>query len=545
MDDLSSIIHEYLVGLGFKIDRNSFKEGKKAIESIEHGITKFAGSAISDFALAGAALGTFTVGAVVGISKFISSLGEAQIEYEKLSRQLWTTQDNAMAFSTAMKAMGTSLQDLYLSPTLMQQFQELKKQAFEMQTPAEYKNQMKEVQSITFQFKRMKLEATYALQWIGYYFIKYMSGPVENVKKTLQNINDIITKNMPHWTKPIAETMSWFAEFGIATVHAIKEVIHVFSEIGQAIPRNVKLIGASLSGLALIVESGPIGIITALIASAILMLDDLYTYLHGGKSAFDPFWKKLIGWIQTAKHELHTFLSDLKNNGTLQNFADAAKNVFDIIKTAIRDLKKWVAALILELQQNHVFSEMLANVEQLLSAISRFEKVVTSIIDKLLQMKGTQNVLKDIGNIISGTIVGAFQALNDTIKSITDGINGIVDLFQGNFGGAFHSFEKESRDFLNEFTDLINGVIKGIDKIPGIKIPLLPHLNTSNDNGSHLPAAHMPSYYYPSSNSHSNHTSVQLHQTNNIYGSDAKATADAAHQNMKGFFIRNIQGTVK
>ncbi|WP_206923128.1 hypothetical protein, partial [Alicyclobacillus suci] len=90
---------------------------------------------------------------------------------------------------------------LYLSPTLMQQYNELHSVALEMQTPGDYTQQIKQIQDIQLQLKQMRLEAYYALQWIGYYFIKYMQGPISNVQNVLQSINDVIVKNMPTWTK--------------------------------------------------------------------------------------------------------------------------------------------------------------------------------------------------------------------------------------------------------------------------------------------------------------------------------------------------------
>ncbi|WP_206923154.1 hypothetical protein, partial [Alicyclobacillus suci] len=70
-------------------------------------------------------------------AKFLGGLGDQEIQMEMLSRQLWTTQQQAQAFNATLKAMGTNLQSLYLSPTLMQQYNELHSVALEMQTPGD------------------------------------------------------------------------------------------------------------------------------------------------------------------------------------------------------------------------------------------------------------------------------------------------------------------------------------------------------------------------------------------------------------------------
>ncbi|UUZ93231.1 hypothetical protein LJK87_17375 [Paenibacillus sp. P25] len=118
------VIKEYLVSLGFKVDDQAVKKANKTIGDIGKNISKFADVSVADFAMAGAAVIGFVEAAVVGIAKFVDNIGNAEIGVEKLARQLWTSEQQARSFQAALSATGASLEDLYLSPTLMKQFTE-------------------------------------------------------------------------------------------------------------------------------------------------------------------------------------------------------------------------------------------------------------------------------------------------------------------------------------------------------------------------------------------------------------------------------------
>ena len=549
-------IKSYLVSLGFSVDKQSYNMATKAMDEAGHTVEKFAGGAVSKFAIAGAAVSSFAITAVLGIAKFLDELGKASIQNEMLARQMWTTEQNAMAFNSTLKAMGVSLQDLYLSPTLMSQFQELRKEANNLQAPADYKNEIQLIQSISFEFKRMKLEATYALQWIGYYFIKYMSGPILQIKLTLSEINDIVIKTMPHWTKVVAQVMVWFAQFGITTVRAIKDVIRIFDSIGDKIPKNMKLIGAAIAALGLVIDTGPIGIIIAILTAAILLLDDFYAYLDGKQSVFGSFWAKLKGtfgtiqgWIDKVKAGIASFMDDLNKNGTLDNFQQTFKNTFDIIKKIMDGAKVWAQDLFTELNKTGVLTDLKDSFEKVLGSASNLDKTVSALIDKLLGLKQTKKDLGDIGDLLNGVIIVALKTINGILESMS----AYFDTLSALLGGKLPEYTKKSGENasnrlqasgqnqdkgvwgnlwqgLNEmFTDSFTGQTTFRDRlIQGFSRILTP-----------------ASYQYPQSSTQHNSTSVNLNQTNNIYGSDPKATADAAQNNMDSMYMRNMRGLIR
>lgn len=530
-------IKSYLVSLGFAVDNNSYNQATKAIDKAGESVAKFAGSAVTRFAVASAAVTSFVATAVVGLSKFISGLGEAQIKNEMLARQMWISEDNAMTFSSTLKALKANLNDLYLSPTLAAQFQALRKEADSLRPPDEYKNQMKLVQSVTFEFKRMRLEATYALQWIGYYFVKYMQGPIINIKVALAEINNIIIKTMPHWTKVVAQVMSWFAQMGITTVRAIKDIARVFDDIGKSIPHNLKLIGGAVAALGLIIETGPLGIMIAIFTAAILLLNDFYTYLDGGESAFGPFWKKLVdiyekfkGFLPTieefkkkltdvfntaqdifdgAKKKVIDFYTTLKDNGSLNSLKEAFTNISDIVSSLFETATGWIKQMFSEMEKQGALTDLWNNLKGVVSAVFDLIDAVTGAIKKFLDLDGTKSILKDIGDILSSVVVWALKSVNDLLRELISGLNVISKLFKGDFKGALKSFS---------------------DMLTGKNLPSSSPMN--------------PSYIYPSSNVNNNQksSSVNMNPTFNIFGSDPKTTADAAQNNMDSMYMRSMRG---
>lgn len=528
-----SIIKSYLVSLGFQVDKSSYDSATHAIDSVSKGLSSFAGDTVKQFGLATVAVTSFVATSVAGIAKFVSGLGNAQIQYEMLAHQMWTTQQNAEAFSTTLKAMGRSLNDLYLSPTLMQQFMSLNKQAFEMMPPAEYQQQMQFIQNISFQFTRMKLEGTYALQWIGYYFIKYMSGPINNIYQTLSHVNDIIIKTMPYWTKVVAEVMSWFAQFGITTVQAIKDIARIFNDIGQSIPNNIKLIGLAILGLAAIASTGPIGWITSAIIALGLAVNDFYTYIHGGQSEFGQFWQKLIdiynilkdsGAIDAFKNgfkiafkDISSFINDaikgienfyqtLDKNGTAANFKKTLQNEFEIIHTLTKDAADWFKSMYDAINKSGVLKDLSKDTAGLVNAISNVTQAITGLINSILGLKGTQSVIKAVGDWFTSYILHTLQGIDLLIKSLTSELNAMADLFTGKWGDAWKNFK-------------------------GIFTNLMP----SNQ-----------SYIYPnsSSNNTNNSSNVKVSVNQNIYGSsDPTATGNAATNNLTTI-MRNTKGVI-
>jgi len=314
-------IKEFLVSLGFSVDNASLNAARRAMSEAESSVSSFANSSLTNFAKAGAAVTSFVVVANIALAKFMSSLAQADLQNEMFARRMWMNADAAKAFTSSIDALGVSLQDLYLSPELLQRYLSLNGQARGMAVPAdEYKKQMQGVRDITFEFQRLKLEGTYALQWIGYYLTKYLAGPLGDLKNWLGNINETIQKKMPEWTAKVAMVVSWVGKLGVA-MWRIKDALLAVAAI---------LAGRKILSML----TSPIGALIFGMMALLLLVDDFETHGRKGKSAFPALWE----WVDGIGKSLE------KNGLTFEKFkkdlGDIAKSAFDLGETIDKLIKK-------------------------------------------------------------------------------------------------------------------------------------------------------------------------------------------------------------
>ncbi|MFP3391018.1 hypothetical protein [Brevibacillus sp. SIMBA_040] len=440
------VIKEYLVSLGMKVDKDSFQEASDTMQAVEDGAKKFIGTAAKGFAIAGTAITGAMVGATTGVYAFLSSLANADLANEQFARRMGMSKDAAEELNKTLKAMGVTIEDLYLNPGLMNDFKTLRASIKDMRPPAEFKEQIKFIQSIQFEFQQLKLSGSYALQWIGYYLFKYMEGPLKRVRGNLQDINKKIIKDMPHWTKNVAQAISWVGRLGFTIVKAGTDLYRLFSKLGEKIPQEIKVIGAALLGLGLILRTGPLGIAFTLLTSILLLLDDFYTYLEGGESAFGPFWKRVLDFVDLLKNDgtikrfgenlqgvfgkIGTGIQDglewierlyrkFDDNGTLDNFKEGIATNVGTATQIIKDFGSWVGDVFDDLNEEGTLSGLEESFIGLGKEISEIYNEISKFVDKLYGLEETQVVLEWIGDFLEGKLKFALQTINETIKAVT------------------------------------------------------------------------------------------------------------------------------
>lgn len=280
---------------------------------VENVVGKFADGALLDFAKAAGAVTAFVAAGTIALAKFTSDMGQTAINNEIFARQMWMSVDAAVAFRNSMSALGTNLQNLYLSPTLMNQFLALQKQSAQMMPPG-FDQAMQGAQNLTFQFDRLKLEGEYAMYWVGMYITKYLAGPMSNAEGWLSKINDEITKDMPVWTKNVAMVFSDFERMANAIGMIGTGIEDIWNELGPATKEVVGIMSGA--GAAIMVLSNPITAMIAGLAFLLLMLDDFYGYEHGQQSEFPGLWS----WVDQMN-------AKLQKTGAISDFSAAIERI--------------------------------------------------------------------------------------------------------------------------------------------------------------------------------------------------------------------------
>lgn len=383
-----NVIKDYLVSLGFSVDSNSLSNAKSAMSDAEGFVKRFANSSVTQFAVATAAVGTFVAVINKAIASVTVQLAQNDLEMEKWARSMYTSKENAVVLNNAIKAMGVSMSDLYLSPELLDNFKKLQSQSVNLLPPAEYSKQMKFIRSIMFEWQRFKLIVTYAMQWVGYYLFKYISKPLQDLKLSFKGFNDLLSKTMPEWTKVIAQVLSWFVRLGIAAATAGKEIINLFQEL----PRHVIVTGSALTGLFAIMRMGPIGWLIAGLTALLLLMDDYAGYKNHKKSAFAGIWE------------------ELEDDGAL---GDLKKNTSDI----------------------------LTNISQLVISLGEF-------MDKLAKLMG----FKNFADFLEKAFLVGLRELNKLLKEANQGLEGLNKIADGKVKEGSKDLGNSAKDLTKDFS---------------------------------------------------------------------------------------------
>lgn len=550
------VIKEYLVGLGFSTDMNSFNQAQKSVDDLGKKINSFASTSTKQFVTAGTAVSSFLVAANVGIAKFVTGIAKADLENEKFARRMWMNKDAAVAYKDSLSALGANLQDLYLSPELLQRYSQLRQQAGQMTAPKEYSQQMKEIRDVVFEFQRMKLEATYAMRWVGYYLFKYLEKPIGNIKKSLKTLNDNITKTMPQWTQKIAQGLSWIVRLGESAVSIITGLIKIINGLSPA----TKTAGLAIAGFFGLLNMGPLGWIITGLTTLLLLLDDYNTYKSGGKSLFEKEWK-----------QLDIFMNTMKNNGVLDKFNTS----LDGISKSLGHILDYATEIYKKVLNYFGFKDFSDFINQTL--ITALQSLETSL-------KGIAGALQTIDGILSGDTSKITSGLNDMFGSIYDTttsetseqniIGAIGNAISGNKDEAkkevgklmvseilenlFPMFKNVKR-FANMFDILKNLIVPhadgGIFTTPHLGIvaeagfgeTIIPHDPSKRQNALNLLGQTAGILGAPLTNN----SSSSYHYYNftnspnyNIYGTEPNATARSIERKEPnyGILLRNLRG---
>lgn len=311
-------------------------KAKDASKGLELG----GGTALKTFSMGAIASMAAAVAAVVGfvvagkkLIDFIGDLAKQDIAYEKLSRQLWTTKENAKEVSMALETMGATMEDLWLSPTLMKQFTQLRKDSKTLALPKEYNDNIKIVQSIILEFKRLKQIGSLAFQWIGNYILKYAAGPLAEIKQGLHDLSEWFIKNIPGIAKTVGSIIGITVKILLTIAKVIAFLWQVTSPIAAIFRMMDKLPGPAKELLKTI----------ALIALAILTgplaaMDDFNTAMNGGKSIIGGFFKKIKSGMNGIKDGWDYYYN--KAISIFQKIAQIAKDTWKDIMAPFNKIKE-------------------------------------------------------------------------------------------------------------------------------------------------------------------------------------------------------------
>ena len=164
---IGEMIQEYLVGLGAKIDKPGFSQAEATIKSLDRTVESSTGRMAANFARASAMIGTAIAGVSASVFGLMKSAAAQDLAMQKLSRQMMVSKDAAWTMKKATDALGESIQDIMLTPELMERFNKLAADGRKMKVGGDFAETMRGFRDLMLEFTRLNQEVRYAMTWVG------------------------------------------------------------------------------------------------------------------------------------------------------------------------------------------------------------------------------------------------------------------------------------------------------------------------------------------------------------------------------------------
>lgn len=303
---LRNVMKEYLVSLGFNVDRNKLSDALDVVKLGEGKISSLVSKMSTSLGKGTAGIVTMIASAVVAVGKFTTSVAEADMATQNAANSMWMNVDAYRVTQNAVESLGYSMNELSTiarNPELTNRFSELVELGKQTAVPKELDSMLKKVRDVTFEFDKMQVIAKNGIRQIVYYFLKYLGVDLDNMQNKLASVNKFLQENLPKIAAAIAKVLYYIYRVGKAIGYVISlgaKLIGGIYNFMKKFPSTFKVFIGIISAILLAINP-VLTIILAGLSAIILLIDDYMTWQRGGKSYFGDSWKKVEDFIEKAK----------------------------------------------------------------------------------------------------------------------------------------------------------------------------------------------------------------------------------------------------
>lgn len=303
---LRNVMKEYLVSLGFNVDRNKLSDALDVVKLGEGKISSLVSKMSTSLGKGTAGIVTMIASAVVAVGKFTTSVAEADMATQNAANSMWMNVDAYRVTQNAVESLGYSMNELSTiarNPELTNRFSELVELGKQTAAPKELDSMLKKVRDVTFEFDKMQVIAKNGIRQIVYYFLKYLGVDLDNMQNKLASVNKFLQENLPKIAAAIAKVLYYIYRVGKAIGYVISlgaKLIGGIYNFMKKFPSTFKVFIGIISAILLAINP-VLTIILAGLSAIILLIDDYMTWQRGGKSYFGESWKKVEDFIEKAK----------------------------------------------------------------------------------------------------------------------------------------------------------------------------------------------------------------------------------------------------
>lgn len=348
---LKGVIKEYLVSLGFNLNKNSLSD---ALDTVNFGTDKMV-SMVSKMtsSLAKGTVGIITLvsSAVVAVGKLIVSVADADMQMQNAANSMWMNVDAYRVTEDAVTSLGYSMNELSTiarNPELTARFKELVSLGQQTSAPKELDSMLKKVRDVTFEFDKMKVIAKNGVRQIVYYFMKYLGVDIDEIRAKLSNFNKFLQENLPKISAVIAKVLYYIYRIGKAIAYVVSlgaKLISGAYNFMKKFPATFKVF-IGVIGAILLTINPILTIILAGLSAIVLLIDDYMTWKRGGKSLFGDKWQGVEGFLNKAKGVLEWIFEQIEwaVNYIINNLKPFFSWLYDIFSDMfgwLKDIFDW------------------------------------------------------------------------------------------------------------------------------------------------------------------------------------------------------------
>jgi hypothetical protein len=469
-------IKSYLVGLGFQVNNDEYNQATRTINELGRVVQSQTTGMAKNFAIASTAV----VGAITAITASVAGLvtevAKADLEYQKFANRMWTSKAAAKEMKMSMDALGESMEDIAFTPELRSQYGELIALGRQMNTPTDSGDQLKNIRSIMFEFKKLKLEVAYAMEWVAYYLGKYLGGPLTNIKKQLSDFNQKITQAMPEWTKKVAQVLAIIMNVGMAGLRFVKDLYNGIERVFDSLPKGIQKATVAILAAWALLRMSPVGLIMTAITAVLILLEDFYGYLDGRESSstLAPIWQKLIDWFNNTSNLITVTKDDIQELWDTIADSSIVKSSMKLINSYFEFLKEMISLIwdilvgVLDIFED-IFNELLDS-GALAMVVQLFTDLLDTISDLFLGIVNMSKEMRKFWREAMGTATAKKvwqwfkEMISFNVKMIATlgrGILGIIDVVALAMQGKFTEAAMRGKRILSDFTKGMTSAVKG------------------------------------------------------------------------------------
>ena len=230
-------LEEYLVSIGWKVDKNSFNEALSSLSQFKDTskiLSMNAGQLLLKAASSFIKIGWQVTKTIFDMS---TAMAQTDITVERFARATASSERTARAYMRTMEALGqdaTSFEDLFLMTNEeYARFKDIYALSQRLEAPQGLQDTLVSIRDIQHEINKFKIILQYAGDWFVYFLGEQLGVEIDDLKQGLKGINDYLTENIQPNTKKLAEFVAPFLRIIIEILTWLTKVGTKIMEVGS------------------------------------------------------------------------------------------------------------------------------------------------------------------------------------------------------------------------------------------------------------------------------------------------------------------------